>query len=88
MLGKRVLTSTNLLKINKLITKVKRVQIKKLERIEFEMDGIPAVGNVATILGLEFVCSLPNNLGDLVGSFPGRTELAGSWIFGILENSA
>ena len=56
--------------------------------IEFEMDGIPTVGNVATILGLEFVCSLPNNLGDLVGSFPGRTELAGTRVFSILEDSA
>ena len=56
--------------------------------IEFEMVGIPAVGNVATILGLEFVCSLPNNLRDLVGSFLGRTELAGTWVFSILEDSA
>ena len=52
------------------------------------MDGIPAVRNVATILGLEFVCSLPNNLGDLVGSLPGRTELANTWVFSILEDSA
>ena len=52
------------------------------------MDGIPAVGNVATILGLEFVCSLPNNLGDLVGSFPSRTEIAGTQVFSILEDSA
>ena len=56
--------------------------------IEFEMDGIPVVGNVATILGLEFVCSLPKDLGDLVRTFLGRTELAGSWVFGILEDSA
>ena len=33
--------------------------------IEFKMDGIPAVENVATILGLEFVCSLPDDLDDL-----------------------
>ena len=51
------------------------------------MDGIPAVGNVATILGLEFVCSLTNNLGDLVGSLPGRTKLANTWVFSILEDS-
>ena len=57
-----------------------------LEMIEFEMDGILAVGNVATILGLEFVCSLPNDLKDLVRTFPGRTELAGTWVFGILED--
>ena len=56
--------------------------------IEFKMDGIPAVGDVATILGLEFVCSLPNNLGDFVRSFPGRTEFAGTRIFSILEDSA
>ena len=52
------------------------------------MDGIPAVGNVATILGLKFVCSMPNNLGDLVGSLPGRTKLANTWVFSILEDSA
>ena len=51
------------------------------------MDGIPAVGNVATILGLEFVCSLPDVLGDLVRTFPGKTELIGSRVFGILEDS-
>ena len=56
--------------------------------IEFKMDGIPAVGDVATILGLEFVCSLPNNLGDFVRSFPGRTKFAGTRIFSILEDSA
>ena len=55
--------------------------------IEFEVDSIPAVRNVATILGLEFVCSLPNNLGDLVGSFLGRTELTGTRVFSILEDS-
>ena len=49
--------------------------------IEFEMDSIPAVRNVATILGLEFVCSLPNDLGNFVRTFPDRTELAGSWVF-------
>ena len=52
------------------------------------MDGIPAVGNVPTILGLEFVCSLPNDLGDLVGSFPSWAKLANTWVFGILEDSA
>ena len=52
------------------------------------MDDIPAVGNVVTILGLEFVRSLLNNLGDLVGSLLGRTELAGTWVFSILEDSA
>ena len=52
------------------------------------MDDIPAVGNVATILGLEFVCSLPNNLGDLVGSFPSWAEFADTWVFSILEDSA
>ena len=54
--------------------------------IEFEMDGIPTVGN--TILGLEFVCSFTNDFGDFVRTFPGRTELADSWVFGILEDSA
>ena len=56
--------------------------------IEFEMDSILAVRNVATILGLKFVCSLLDDLGDLVRTFPGRIELAGSWVFGILEDSA
>ena len=42
------------------------------------MDGIPVVGNVATILGLEFVCSLPDELGDLVRTFPSKTEPTGS----------
>ena len=46
--------------------------------IKFEMNSVPAIGDVTTILGLEFACFLPNNLGDLVGSFPGKTELAGS----------
>ncbi len=56
--------------------------------IKLKMDGIPAIGDVTTFLGLEFVCSLPNNLGDLVRAFPGRTKLASSWVFGILEDSA
>ena len=42
------------------------------------MNGIPTVGNVATILGLEFVCSLTDDLGDFVRTFLGRMELAGS----------
>ena len=56
--------------------------------IEFEMDGILAISNVAIILGLEFVCSLTNNLGDFVRAFIGRTQLAGSWVFGVLVDSA
>ena len=55
--------------------------------IEFEMDGILAIGNVATILGLEFVCYLPDDLGDFVRTFPGRTKLVNSWIFGVLVDS-
>ena len=50
------------------------------------MDGILAVGNVVTILDLEFVCSLPDELGDFVRTFPGRIELASSWVFNILED--
>ena len=52
--------------------------------IEFEMDGILAVGNVVTILSLEFVRSLTDDLGDFVRAFPSNTELAGSWVFGVL----
>ena len=56
--------------------------------IEFEMDGILAVRNVATILGLEFVCFLPDNLRDLVGTLPSKTKLASSWVFSVLVDSA
>ena len=52
--------------------------------IELKMDGIPAIADVATILNLEFVCSLADEFGDLVGAFPGRSELTGSWIFCVL----
>ena len=59
---------------------------QKLEVIEFKMDGIPTVGDVITILSLEFVCSLTDNLGDFVRAFLGRTELASSWVFCVLVN--
>ena len=52
------------------------------------MDGIPVVGNIAIILGLEFGCSLPINLGDFERTFLCRTELTGSWVFGVLIDSA
>ena len=52
------------------------------------MDGIPTIGNVTTILSLEFVCSLTNDLGDFVRTFPGTTELAGSWVVSVLVDSA
>ena len=60
---------------------------QKLEVIEFKMDGIPTTGNVATILSLEFVCSLIEDLGNFVKTFPSRTELAGFWVFGVLVDS-
>ena len=56
--------------------------------IKFEMNIVLAVGDVTTILGLEFVCSLPDNLRDLVRTLPSKTKLASSWVFGILEDSA
>ena len=34
------------------------------------MGGIPAVVNAASVSSLEFVGSVTNDLGDLVGSFP------------------
>ena len=52
------------------------------------MDGIPTVLDVATMLSLEFVCSLVEDFGDLVRAFPGRIELAGSWVFCVLVHSA
>ena len=51
------------------------------------MSGVPAIVDVASILSLEFVGSLNDDLGDLVGSFPVGAELAFSCFFGILENS-
>ena len=45
----------------------------KLEVIEYEMDGIPTIGNVVTIMSLEFVCSLLDDLSDFVRTFIGRT---------------
>lgn len=51
------------------------------------MDGNPAVGDVATILSLEFLYSLTDDLGDFVRAFLGRTELASSWVFGVLVDS-
>ena len=51
------------------------------------MDGIPAIGDVTTILSLEFVCSLIDDLGDFVKTFPGRTKFAGSGVFGVLVNT-
>ena len=38
--------------------------------IYLKMGGVPAVVDVASILGLEFVGSMANNLGDIVRSFP------------------
>ena len=51
------------------------------------MDSIPTVGNVGTVLSLEFVCSLPDDLGDFGRTFPSRTKLVGSWVFGVLIDS-
>ena len=48
------------------------------------MNDIPAVGDVVTILSLEFVCFFIDDLGDFVRAFPVRTKLAGSWIFVVL----
>ena len=44
------------------------------------VDGVLAIVDVASVLSLELVGSLSNRLGDLVGSFPCRTELAHSWV--------
>ena len=52
------------------------------------MSGVLAVVDVASILSLEFVGSLTDDLGDLVGSFPIGAQLACSCFFGILENVA
>ena len=52
------------------------------------MGGIPAVGDVASVSSLEFIGSLPDDLGDLVGSFPVGAQLACSCFFGVLEDSA
>ena len=38
--------------------------------IYLKMSGIPAVVDVASISSLEFVGSLTDDLGNLVGSFP------------------
>ncbi len=51
------------------------------------MDGVPAIVDVAAILGLEFVCSLAYEFGDMVGAFPCRPKLAFSYILHVLENS-
>ena len=56
--------------------------------IKLKMDGVLVVKDVATILSLEFVCSLADDFGDLVGAFPGRTELVGSWVFHVLVDLA
>ena len=52
------------------------------------MDGVPAAVDVATNLSLKLVCSLADNLGDLVGAFPCRSEVACSWILRVMEDSA
>ena len=52
------------------------------------MSGIPAVMDFAFISSLEFVGSLTDDLGDLVGSFPIGAQLACCCFFGILENLA
>ena len=49
------------------------------------MAGVPAVMDVASLLSLKLVSSLSNYLGDLVGAFPCRTELACCNVLGVLE---
>ena len=56
--------------------------------VGLKMNGVPVVMDVATILRLEFVCSLADDLGDLVRAFPYRPELAYSYIFRVLKDSA
>ena len=55
--------------------------------VKVKMDGVPVVTDVAAILGLEFICSLAYDFGDLVGAFPCRPELAYSCNFCVLEDS-
>ena len=52
------------------------------------MGGIPAVVDVTFISSLEFVGSVTHDLGDLVRSFPVGAQLACSYFFGVLEDSA
>ena len=52
------------------------------------MGAIPAVVDVASISSLEFVGSMTDDLGDLVGPFPVGAQLASSCFFGVLEDSA
>lgn len=51
------------------------------------MDGVLTVVDVVTILSLEFVCSLADDLGDFVRAFLGWIEFAGSQVFGVLVES-
>ena len=52
------------------------------------MGGILAVVDIAYVPSLEFVGSVTNDLGDLLGSFPVGGQLTCSCFFGVLEESA
>ena len=56
--------------------------------IKLKLDDILVVVDIATILSLAFVYSLADEFGDLVRAFPCRSELAGSWVFHVLVDSA
>ena len=61
---------------------------KSSEMVKLKMDDVPAIVNVVAILGLEFVCFLAYEFGDLVQAFPYRPELAYSCILRVLEDLA
>ena len=50
------------------------------------MDDILVVMDVTTIMGLELVGSLSDDLGDCVGAFPFRTKLTRYCIFRFLDD--
>ena len=52
------------------------------------MHGVPDIVDVASTLSLKLVGSLSNQLGNLVGAFPCRTELSCYNVLGVLEDSA
>ena len=56
--------------------------------IYLKMGGVLAVVDVASILDLEFVSSVIDDLGDLLRFFPVGAKFACSCLFGILEDSA
>ena len=57
-------------------------------KAKLKMGGVLTAVDVASVLSLEFVGSLTDDLGDLVGSFPVVAQLACSYFFGVLEDSA